>query len=262
VLGTERLMTSLDMKGLSVSVLPVDDELLRALRSEVGPRAWPPGRALANVAPMPLSARMDKTVHAASAHPSRRRAVETICTTLIALEVELDALDAKIGDGDTGSTFATAARALVADLDRLPLADPAALCASISERLSTVMGGSSGILLSIGVAAMGASLAASASGDDAAWTVALRQGLRRIQQYGGASEGDRTMLDALVPAVTALQRGEGLAGAAAAAKRGADRTATMTNARAGRASYVPEAALRGVPDPGAVAMAAVLAALA
>ena len=113
VFGPERLMTSLDMKGLSVSVLPVDDELVVALRSVVGPRAWPPGRVPANVAPWPLSARMDKTAHAASAHPSRRRAVETICTTLIALEGELDALDAKIGDGDTGSTFATAARAIM-----------------------------------------------------------------------------------------------------------------------------------------------------
>jgi dihydroxyacetone kinase len=262
VFGPERLMTSLDMKGLSVSVLPVDDELLRALRSEVGPRAWPRGRALANVEPMPLSARMDRTAPVPSAHPARRRAVETICTTFIALEAELDALDAKIGDGDTGSTFASAARAIAADLDRLPLADPAALCATISERLSTVMGGSSGILLSIGMAAMGASLSASESGDDAAWTLALRQGLRRIQQYGGASEGDRTMLDALLPAVTALQKGEGLAAAATAAKRGADSTAAMTSARAGRASYVPESALRGVPDPGAVAMAAVLAALA
>ena len=264
VFGPERLMTSLDMKGLSVSVLPVDAELLRALRSEVGPRAWPRGRALAKVEPMPLSARMDRTTHVPSAHPVRRRAVETICATFIALQGELDALDAKIGDGDTGSTFASAARAVLADLDRLPLADPAALCASISERLSTVMGGSSGILLSIGVAAMGASLgpSASASSDEAAWTLALRQGLRRIQQYGGASEGDRTMLDALFPAVHALQKGEGLRAAAAAAKRGADSTSAMTSARAGRASYVPESALRGVPDPGAVAMAAVLAALA
>lgn len=262
VFGPERSMTALDMKGLSLSVLPVDDELVLALRSDVGPRAWPPGRVPANVAPWPLSARMDKAAHVPSTHPSRRRALETICATLIALEVELDALDAKIGDGDTGSTFATAARAIVADLDRLPLAEPAALCASIAERLSTVMGGSSGILLSIGVAAMGASLAASASDDAAAWSAALRQGLRRIEQYGGASEGDRTMLDALVPAATALEQGAGLAQAADAAKRGADRTSAMASARAGRASYVPESALRGVADPGAVAMAAVLAALA
>ena len=50
--------------------------------------------------------------------------------------------------------------------------------------------------------------------------------------------------------------------AAAAARSGADSTATMKSARAGRSSYVPEAALRGVPDPGAVAMASVFEALA
>jgi dihydroxyacetone kinase len=261
VFGPERLMTSLDMKGLSVSVLPVDDDLVAALRSAVGPRAWPPGRAPVSVAPWPLSARMDRAAHVPSAHAGRRRVLETVCTTLVAYESALDALDAKIGDGDTGSTFATAARAILADLDRLPLGDPSALCASVAEILSTVMGGSSGILLSIGVAAMGASLATAASADDAAWTAALRQGLRRIEEYGGAREGDRTMLDALIPAVTALESGEGLHGAAAAAKRGADRTATMTIARAGRASYVPGTALRGVVDPGAAAVAAVLAAL-
>lgn len=263
VLGPERLMTSLDMKGLSVSVLPVDDELLRALRSPVGPRAWPIGRALAAQAPVALSSRLERAAHAPSAHAPRRRALETICTTLVAYESALDALDAKIGDGDTGTTFATAARAILADLDRLPLAEPAALCASLSSLLGAVMGGSSGILLSIGVSAMGASLAGGAEGSegDAAWTTALEQGLRRVQQYGGASEGDRTMLDALIPAAAALRRGEGLAGAAAAAKRGADRTAAMPSARAGRASYVPAAALTGVADPGAVAMAAVLAAL-
>ena len=56
--------------------------------------------------------------------------------------------------------------------------------------------------------------------EPASWATALREGIRRIQQYGGASEGDRTMLDALLPAVSSLEAGEGLAGAAAAARRG------------------------------------------
>ncbi len=98
--------------------------------------------------------------------------------------------------------------------------------------------------------------------EPASWATALREGIRRIQQYGGASEGDRTMLDALLPAVSSLEAGEGLAGAAAAARRGAERTSTMKSARAGRSSYVPEDALRGVPDPGAVAFAAIFEALA
>jgi dihydroxyacetone kinase len=266
VLGPDRLMTSLDMKGLSVSVLPVDEELMRALLSDVAPRAWSRGRALANVAPLPLPSQLRPKTYVASANAGCRRVVETACRTLLALEAELNALDAKVGDGDTGSTFATASRAILADLDRLPFGDPPALCASVAERLSTVMGGSSGILLSIGVAAMGAAVKEAASKNAAApdaidWAKALHEGVRRIQQYGGAAPGDRTMLDALFPAATALEAGEGLAAAATAARRGAELTASMTRAGAGRSSYVPAEALRGVPDPGAVAMAAVFEAI-
>ncbi len=153
VFGPERLMTSLDMKGLSISVLPLDDELARALLSDVAPRAWPRGRRVTRVAPLPLPARLTAAPHAPSADAPRRRVVEAVCATLVGLEAELNALDAKVGDGDTGSTFATAARAILADLDALPFAEPAELCAAIASRLSTVMGGSSGILLSIGAAA-------------------------------------------------------------------------------------------------------------
>lgn len=262
VLGPDRLMTSLDMKGLSVSVLPVDEELTRALLADVAPRAWPRGRALANVAPLPLPAALRPKTYVASANAGSRRVVETACHTLLALEAELNALDAKVGDGDTGSTFATAARALLADLDRLPFGDPPALCASIADRLSTVMGGSSGILLSIGVAAMGAASKNAAAPDRTDWAKALSEGVRRIGQCGGAAEGDRTMLDALVPAAAALEAGAGLTAAATAARRGAELTASMTRARAGRSSYVPAEALRGVADPGAVAMAALFEALA
>jgi dihydroxyacetone kinase len=267
VFGPDRLMTSLDMKGLSVSVMPVDDELKRALSAEVEPRAWPRGRAPIAVAPLPLATALTAMTYASSSNPTCRRVVETACRTLLALEAELNALDAKVGDGDTGSTFATASRALLADLDRLPFGEPPLLCASIADRLSTVMGGSSGILLSIGVAAMGGAMKAAASKNAAApdaldWARALHEGVRRVQQVGGAAPGDRTMLDALFPAAAALEAGEGLAAAARAAHRGAELTASMTTARAGRSSYVPSEALRGVADPGAVAMAAVFEAIA
>ena len=259
VFGPERIMTALDMKGFSVSALPLDDEITRALTSPVGPRAWAPGRPLAKVVPSPLSSRLKSPPPAPSENITRRRVLETACQTLLGLESSLNALDEKVGDGDAGSTFATAARAILADLDRLPFGDPPALCAAIADRLSTVMGGSSGILLSIGVSAMSTALAGRAQPD---WPAALSEGLLRIQHYGGAKEGDRTMLDALIPAVAALQAGGDLATAAATARRGADHTATMKSARAGRSSYVPEAALHGVPDPGAVAMASVFEALA
>lgn len=257
VFGPARLMTSLDMKGLSVSALALDPALARALLSPVGPAAWTPGRRVAEVAPVPLPGRLRPEAFSPSIDVARRRVVEVVCEELVAREAELNALDAKVGDGDTGTTFATAARAVLAELDRLPFADAGALCTAIAGLLSSVMGGSSGILLSIGVSAIG--VAARASPD---WPTALRVGVRRIQQVGGAEAGDRTMLDALLPAIAALEAGEGLAAAAAGAQRGAEATRTMTRTHAGRASYVPEAALRGVPDPGAIAVAAIFGALA
>jgi dihydroxyacetone kinase len=256
VFGPGRLMTSLDMKGLSISVLPLEPDLEEALVSEVDPAAWIAGRR-----PKPVSrVALDSALQAVAAPPSsnaeRREIVRRACAVLIEKQVELDALDAKVGDGDTGTTFATAARAILDDLDRLPFADASALCGALSDRLARVMGGSSGILLSIFFAAMGASLRESAD-----WLVALHAGARRVQEYGGAHEGDRTMLDALVPALGALATGS-FAAAAKEARSGAVRTASMTKARAGRSSYVRADVLSGVPDPGAVAVATVFEALA
>jgi triose/dihydroxyacetone kinase / FAD-AMP lyase (cyclizing) len=257
VFGPGRLMTSLDMKGISISALPLDSEIEAALLSDVAPRVWLAGCRPASVAPVPLPPALRHAEHAPSADASRRAIVKRICDVLVAKQAELDALDAKVGDGDTGTTFATAARSVLSDLDELPFADAPALCAALSDRLSRVMGGSSGILLAIFVAAVGTRV-----GDPPDWTAGLRAGVQRVMEYGGAKEGDRTMLDALIPAVSALEAGGDLAAAAKAASEGTERTASMAKARAGRASYVREDALRGVPDPGAIAVAAVFEELA
>jgi dihydroxyacetone kinase len=80
--------------------------------------------------------------------------------------------------------------------------------------------------------------------------------------YGGANRGDRTMLDALLPAVEALEAGGDLTAAADAARSGAAATAGMTKARAGRSSYLGSKDLTGVVDPGAAAVAAAFKAAA
>jgi dihydroxyacetone kinase len=184
-------------------------------------------------------------------HDATRRLIVACCDALVAAEAELNALDAKSGDGDTGSTLATAARALARALDRLPLADHTQLYRALGVELSQTMGGSSGVLLAIFFAAAGD---ASAGGANA--IEALKAGLDRIQQVGGARAGDRTMIDALDPALRALP--EGLAAAAAAARAGADATAGFRRARAGRASYLAEGTMLGYNDPGAEAVASVL----
>ena len=82
-----------------------------------------------------------------------------------------------------------------------------------------------------------------------------------MQEIGGARPGDRTMIDALQPALTALADG-GIAAAAAAARAGADATAGMTRARAGRSAYLNADQLTGSPDPGAWGVKLVFEALA
>ena len=119
-------------------------------------------------------------------------AIEHCCRVMIEAETDLNALDAKSGDGDTGSTLATASRALINALDRLPLADQTQLYRAIGQELSQAMGGSSGVLLAIFFTAAGD---ASASGKDPIG--AFKAGLDRVQQVGGAQPGDRTMIDAL-----------------------------------------------------------------
>lgn len=81
-----------------------------------------------------------------------------------------------------------------------------------------------------------------------------------MKHYGGADRGDRTLIDALQPALEALQSGD-LEAAVSAAQQGADATASMSKAGAGRSSYVNKENLDGVADPGAVAVAEVFGAL-
>ncbi|MEM9428322.1 MAG: dihydroxyacetone kinase subunit DhaK [Pseudomonadota bacterium] len=248
LVGPALLMTSLDMRGFSVSMLPATKADEHALVAPVAPWAWPGCLAVGEIAVEPLPDGLTPIQPIPSKNEETRAFVERCCTILIAAEADLNALDAKSGDGDTGSTLATAARALVDALDRLPLADQTQLHRAVGLELSQTMGGSSGVLLAIFFAAAGD---ASAAGKDLIGS--LKAGLDRIQQVGGARPGDRTMIDALFPALDHLHLG--LDAAARAAREGADATANITRARAGRASYLAADSLAGHNDPGAEAVA-------
>jgi dihydroxyacetone kinase len=248
LIGPAPLMTSLDMQGFSVSLLPVTKADETALAAPVAPWAWPGCVAVGDVAVVALPDGLTPIKPTPSQNDAVRAFIERCCTIMIGAEGDLNALDAKSGDGDTGSTLATAARALIDALDRLPLADQTQLYRAIGLELSQTMGGSSGVLLAIFFAAAGD---ASASGKDI--VDALKAGLERVQQVGGARAGDRTMIDALEPALEALPKG--LGEAACAARGGAEATASITKARAGRASYLSEDSLAGHNDPGAEAVA-------
>ena len=228
--------------------MPLTAETERGLLSPVAPWSWPGANPFGPLAVLPLPDGLTPIRPTPSAHPARRELIERSCDIMIAAEADLNALDTRIGDGDTGSTLATAARALIGRLDRLPLADLTQLFRAVGTELSQTMGGSSGVLLAI---FFSASADASANGND--WIESLAAGLDRVRQVGGAMSGDRTMIDALAPALAALRGG--VDAAARAARAGTDLTAGMTSAKAGRASYLPPERLEGYNDPGAEAVA-------
>ncbi len=255
VVGPAAMMTSLDMRGFSLSVLPETVADIAALAAPVRVVAWPGLASVGPVTVLPMPKGIAPVAPQPSANAQARRLLTTGCETLLAATADLNALDAKSGDGDTGSTLAGAARALLEGMEALPLNDTPALFRAIGQTLSQTMGGSSGVLLAIFFAAAGE---AAASGAPIA--AGLRAGLFRLQHIGGAQLGDRTMVDALAPALAALD--QGLSAAATAARAGADLTATMHRARSGRASYVSAGQLAGHIDPGAEAVARIFATLA
>jgi dihydroxyacetone kinase len=248
IVGPASMMTALDMRGFSLSVLPASSADLAALTLPVGVTAWPGISKLGPLQTVPMPEGIAPQAHVPSANAHARKLIQTVCKTLLAAAPDLNALDAKSGDGDTGSTLAGAARALRDQVDQLPLNDIPALFRAVSQTLSQTMGGSSGVLLAIFFSATG-----EAAAGGAGLTEALRAGLQRMQQIGGADLGDRTMVDALLPALNALP--QGLPVAAAAARDGANLTASMARARSGRASYVTGGQLAGHIDPGAEAVA-------
>lgn len=248
IVGPAPMMTSLDMQGFSISVFPADKEELELLSRPISMPAWPGLASLAPAAVISLPDGLTPIAPLPSRHEPTRQFLTDCCTLLIGAEKDLNALDAKSGDGDTGSTLAGAARALIEALDRLPLSDHTQLFRAMGQELSQTMGGSSGVLLAIFFAAAG-------DGASSGLTIreSLKAGLARMQEIGGARLRDRTMVDALAPALDALD--QGFVPSADAARAGANLTATLVYAKAGRAAYINAKQLEGHIDPGAEAVA-------
>ena len=248
IVGPASMMTALDMHGFSLTLYALNAEDMNLLARETPLRAWPGLKPFAAPGIVPLPEGLASRRPTASADPAIEALLVRCCNALIAAEADLNALDARSGDGDTGTTLATAARALVRNIGQLPLSDPTQLYGALGQELSQTMGGSSGVLLAICFTAAG-----DAASNGHTPIGALKAGLARMQEVGGAQPGDRTMIDALLPALDALP--QGLPDAARAAREGANGTATMSRARAGRATYIGAEQLRGHADPGAEAVA-------
>lgn len=259
IVGPGCLTTALDMKGFSLSVLVLDEEIVQALTAPVEVSGWIRAVPFQEMGYMAVDSVETRVQFTPSENQAVFRVVDVVTKTLNGLEKRLNDLDARVGDGDTGSTFATGARGIAELLNtqQLPLDDLSTLCLVIGERLAVIMGGSSGVLMSIFFTATGQKVAEGSS-----FVEGLVFGLKQMKHYGGADIGDRTMIDALQPALEVLQKAQkDLRLAVQAAEKGVENTANASRANAGRSSYLNSESLVGNPDPGAVAVAEIFLAL-
>jgi triose/dihydroxyacetone kinase / FAD-AMP lyase (cyclizing) len=261
-------LSSLDMAGISISVLGVNDNWLRWLDAGTTAPAWPnlpkqaPGKPEANPEAKTVT-NVGTEVRTVAARGTQsqagrrtRLAIEAACKALIDAESELTELDRITGDGDLGTNMERAARAVQAAAESYPLDDLPATLRALGHTLRKELGGSSGPLFGALFLRCGNVLAASGATGTAEWAEALGQGCRAISDLGGAKPGDRTMLDALDPFARSLKSGKGLMAAVVAAEHGVEATAQM-KPRAGRSSYLGDRVL-GHPDSGAKAISVCL----
>ena len=270
------LVTSLDMSGLSLTLLWLDDELEQYWAAPADTPAFRKG----NLAPRRARQMAAKDAEVASAVERPTAAAEELGRRAVAVlrhvrdvvvehEEELGRLDAIAGDGDHGIGMRRGVDAAVTAAEQAAASDggasPARILTSAGEAWSERAGGTSGALWGSAVIAAGLALGNrdSYSGGDAA--AAVTAFVDAITELGKADAGDKTMVDALLPFRDTFLRAfdggasaaDALADAAAAAQTAADRTADLRPLK-GRARPLAEKSV-GHPDPGAVSFALIAA---
>jgi len=193
------------------------------------------------------------------------RVIDAVAHDVLAAQAELNRLDGVAGDGDLGATMAAGASALIAVLPEINDLDLAAALRRCGTELARKAPSTSGTLIATAcLRAGGAAATDTPTTAESPTSVAARlvdAGLAGIQQRGKAHTGDKTMLDALDPAATALREAaaqgaalpDALTSAATAAHAGAEATRDM-RARVGRAGWLAERS-EGNMDAGAYLVA-------
>jgi phosphoenolpyruvate---glycerone phosphotransferase subunit DhaL len=179
----------------------------------------------------------------------------------------LTQLDAAIGDADHGINLARGFSAIAVALAQAATPTPGSVLTLAGSTLISKVGGASGPLYGMALRQAGKSLADSADASLPELAASLEAALAGVQKLGAAREGEKTMVDALAPAVAALQKAiseganavDALSAAATAAAAGAQATISM-HALKGRASYLGPRSV-GHEDPGAASTAIIIGAL-
>ena len=196
-------------------------------------------------------------------------ALEAICKEIIAHEDELNHLDNVIGDGDHGTNMARFSRIVLKDLPALSAeqGDMGEILHHVGMRCITEIGGSAGPLFGKFYLQAGMLNKGNTSMEAVNWVLAFEEGTLGVAQIGRSAEGEKTMLDALFPAMRAMQEAleeersfsDILQAGAEAAKEGVEYTKTIPASK-GRAAYIGQRSI-GHQDPGATTVMLMLQAM-
>jgi ATP-dependent dihydroxyacetone kinase len=252
-------MTAIEMPGVSLTVLPLDEQRDALLDDEADVPIWPGSgriaqRKLVKVPAQPAPAKAEP----GPLSPKLKQAALAVALALEAAEQTLGDLDAKSGDGDLGASMVRGAEA-IRTLGEDSYSSPSRLLSDLGNALRRAIAGSSGPFYATALLRASAVLVNKPEPTPQDWQAALEAGTAAIRELGGAKPGDRTMVDALAPAAEAWKTSGSFADAVRAADAGARATSDMFPVL-GRASYLGKRAV-GFPDGGATAIAIWLAAI-
>lgn len=268
------LVTSLDMSGCSLTVMWLDEELEKYWTAPADSPAYRKGAATAQAGERRTDAAADATVDAPdlaqlSDEAGRRggqlvaRAIAAMADMLAEAEDELGRIDAVAGDGDHGRGMVKGSSAARASADQASSegGGTQSVLAAAGKEWAAKAGGTSGVLWGAFLSALGARLGDTGRPESATVAAGMRDGYHALIQLGGASPGDKTMLDALLPFVEELERrvGDGESwqeawrAAADVATDAAKATADL-RPKVGRARPLAERSI-GTPDAGATSLA-------
>ena len=200
-----------------------------------------------------------------TAVPRAELIVRTIAQTAVDNEKYFCDLDAVVGDGDFGYSLARGFEIVLSDWDELGYDDAGSLLKKTALVLTKRIGGTSGPIWGTAFLRAGVTLTPTPNPSSDEVIAALRAAIDGIKQRGDTDLGDKTLLDALVPAVDELEKAlnegapDALERAAAVARTSAENTKGML-AKRGRASYTGERSRDSV-DAGAVGIAVMLEAV-
>lgn len=259
-------VTSLDMAGASLTLVWLDDEIEKYWFAPCDTPAYRKGnmdRPEADTtelssAPEPVSVTKEGSEASQKLAKQVVSVLDSIANLMSDKEEELGHIDSVAGDGDHGIGMARGSKAAAQQAKKLAADGGGAgtVLAGAGDAWSASAGGTSGALWGALITAFGSTLGDEDAASESVLVKAARSALDAVQRLGGAKPGDKTMVDAFVPAVEALEEGKSWDEATKAAQEGTENTKDLV-AKVGRARPLGEKSL-GTPDAGATSLTMII----